>query len=169
MPANDARQTPSAACSMCKTNVDAAPATGAAASISNQPKADRLLPLLRSITLTVLIPSEKSCASTAAETMAPTAAETLKARPIANPSRKLCTARLPAPRAPRPHSFAVREPFVAMRRNCSIQQHVGDETNGSQADHELGAQRGTRQIESLWDQIEEGYAYQGACAESEYQ
>jgi len=56
-----------------------------------------------------------------------------------------------------------------MRRNCSIQQHVGDETNGSQADHELGAQRGTRQIESLWDQIEEGYAYQGACAESEYQ
>jgi hypothetical protein len=46
------------------------------------------------------MPSEKSWASTAAATTAPTAVETLKASPMPTPSRKLCTERLAAPSAP---------------------------------------------------------------------
>jgi len=59
--------------------------------------------------------------------------------------------------------------LVAMWRNCPVQKHVGDKANGNSGDDELRAQRRTRQIESLWNQIEEGYADQGACAESKYQ
>ena len=53
------------------------------------------------IIVTVLMPSEKSCASTAAATIAPTAVETLKASPMPTPSRKLCSERLAAPSEPR--------------------------------------------------------------------
>ena len=143
-----------------------APITGATASIASQRKAKARLPPFLVTTFTVLRPSAKSCASTAAATIKPMAWLAWKATPMAKPSSTLWAEKLAAPSMPR---AGIGLAFAVMPRHQPVQHDI--KKKAQRRDRQQGARlvKARARFQRLGRQIEEGDADHRAGGKAHHQ